>query len=68
MLHPPLQTRRWSEQRLEIRGWLNRARLDTGGELDDIMLREFFAEVDNPLMKDKHFMITAQWVNPEELP
>lgn len=68
MLHKPLQTRRWSEQRLEIRGWLNRARLDKGGELDNIMLREFFAAVDSPLLKDRHFLIVVQEVNPEELP
>lgn len=68
MLQPPLQTRRWSEQRLEIRGWLNRARLDNGGELDDIMLREFFSAVDSPLCRDRHFLIVVQEVNPEELP
>lgn len=67
MLPRPLQTRKWSDVRLELRGWLTRAQLETGGEIDDVLLREFFRAVDVPA-QSKHFLITVEQVNPEDLP
>ena len=65
---PPLQTRQWSDRRLEVRGWFNRVRLSTESVIDDAMLRAFFAAVDVPGVYEKHFLITIVEVTPEDLP